>query len=117
MKHATGFSSAAEVSEVRGVIMNLLYEVNDTARILRIKAEYSEGGSGRTASFMDLVLRKSGQLSDPKKLSALVLGAGVVKGQSQLDLKRGETKEAVLRDPECVDSVLLALQQASFPFC
>jgi len=66
---------------------------------------------------MDLVLRKSGQLSDPKKLSSLVLGAGEVKGQWQLDLKLGETLEAILRDPERVDAVLLALQQASFPFC
>lgn len=117
MEDATGLSSAADESEVRGVIVNLLYSINEAAKALGIQAECIGGGSGRTTSFMDLVLRMSGQLSDPKKLSSLVLGAGEVKGQWQLDLKPGETLEAVLKDPERVDAVLLALQQASFPLC
>ena len=117
MEDATGLSSAADESEVRGVIVNLLYSINEAAKALGIQAECIGAGSGRTTSFMDLVLRKSGQLSDPNKLSSLVLGAGEVKGQWQLDLQPGETLEAVLRDPERVDAVLLALQQASFPLC
>ncbi|KAL0021877.1 hypothetical protein WJX77_010458 [Trebouxia sp. C0004] len=43
---------------------------------------------------------------------SLFQGAGEVQGQWQLDWKLGETLEAILRDPECVDAMLLALQQA-----
>ncbi len=93
MEDATGLSPAADESEVRGVIMNVLYSINEAAKALGIKAECIGGGNGRTTSFMDLVLRKSGQLSDPKKLSSLVLGAGQVKGHWQLDWKPGETLE------------------------
>lgn len=117
MEDATGLGAAAKESEVRGVIMNLLYSINKAAQVLGIMAECIGGGSGRTTSLMDLLLRKSGQLSDPERLSSLVLGAGQVKGQWQLDLQPRETLEAVLRDPERADAVLLALQQASFPFC
>ncbi|DBB04384.1 TPA: hypothetical protein ACH3X1_012871 [Trebouxia sp. C0004] len=52
--------------------MNLLYSINEAAAVPGIKAECIGDGDGRTTSFMDLVLRKSGQLSDPKNLSSLV---------------------------------------------
>jgi len=114
---AAGIGPAADEIEVRGVIMNVLYSINEAAKILGIKAEYVGGGNGRSTSFMDWVLRKSGQLSNPEKLSCLVFGAGRVKWEWQLDWKPGETLEAILKDPERRDALLLALQQASFPLC
>lgn len=97
--------------------MNVLYSISEAAEILDIQAEYVGGGNGRSTSFMDWLLRKSGQLSNPEKLSSLVLGAFRVKWERQLDLKPGETLEAILGDSERRDALLLALQQASFPLC
>ena len=73
---AAGIGPAADEIEVRGVIMNVLYSINEAAKILGIKAECVGGGNGRSTSFMDWGLRKSGQLSNPEKLSSLVLGGG-----------------------------------------
>lgn len=78
-----------------------------------IGAKCVGGGSGRSLSFTDLVVRIRGQSSNPEHLSALVLGAGEVKGAWQLDLQRGEKLEDMLHDPKRIDTCVLALQQAS----
>lgn len=85
--------------------------VNAAAAVLGIQAEYAGGGSGRSTSFTDLVIRKSGELSSPKRLSRLVLGAAEIKGRWQFNLQRGEALEALLHDPERIDGFLVALQQ------
>ncbi|DBB14137.1 TPA: hypothetical protein ACH3X3_001089 [Trebouxia sp. C0006] len=92
MQAATGISSAADESE---------------------GLECVGGGSGRSSSFTDLVVRRTGQPTSPSQLSLLILGAGEVKGISQLSLQPGETLEVVLRDPTRIDAFLLALQQAT----
>ena len=110
-----GMSPAADECEVRGAITALLYSINDAANILGIGAECVGGGSGRTTSFMDLVVRKTGQASNPEHLSALILGASEVKGAWQLELQPGESLEHMLHDPRRIDACVLALQQASQP--
>ena len=110
-----GMSPAADESEVRGAITALMYSINDAANILGIGVECVGGGNGRTTSFMDLVVRKTGQASNPEHLSALILGAGEVKGTWQLELQPGETLEDMLHDPRRIDACVLALQQASQP--
>jgi len=113
MQAATGISSAADESEVRGAIMSFLYSINEAAKLLGIGVECVGGGSGRSTSFMDLVVRRTGQPTSPDQLSLLVLGAGEVKGTWQLSLQPGETLDVVLRDPTRIDAFLLALQQAT----
>ena len=84
-----------------------------TAKLLGIGVECVVGGSGRSSSFTDLVVRRTGQPTSPSQLSLLILGAGEVKGIGQLSLQPGETLEVVLHDPTRIDSFLLALQQAT----
>lgn len=110
-----GMSPTADESEVRGAITALLYSINDAANILGIGVECVGGGSGRTTSFMDLVVCKTGQASNPEHLSALILGAGEVEGTWQLSLQAGKTLEDMLHNPRRIDACVLALQQASQP--
>ena len=109
----TPIRSAADESEIRGPLATMLQSVNNAAEIHGIKAECVGAGSGRSTSYMDLVVRRTGQKSDPDHLSVLVLGAGDVKGNWQFKLERGETLEGMLRDPERFQEFLLAVQQAS----
>ena len=106
-------SPAADESEVRGCIMAFVYGLNQAAKVLSIDVECVGGGSGRSTSFMDLVLRLRRQQSDPNHLSCTILGAGKVKGPWQFQLQRGEKLEHLLCDPERIDACVLALQQAS----
>ena len=106
-------SPAADECEVRGCIMAFLQGVNQAARVLGFGVECVGGGSGRTTSFMNLVLRVSGRPSDPNQLSCLILGAGEMKGTWQFNLQRGDTLEDLLQHPLRIDAFLLALQQAS----
>ena len=108
-----GISSPADECEVRGALITIMHGINNAAQIIGIGAECVGGGSGRSLSFTDLVVRKRGQPSNPQHLSALVLGAGEVKGAWQLNLQRGEKLEDMLRDPKRIDTCVLALQQAS----
>ena len=108
-----GISSPADECEGRGALVTVLQSINDAARILDIGAECVGGGSGRSLSFTDLIVRKRGQPSNPQQLSALVLGAGEVKGAWQLDLQCGDKLEDMLRDPARIDTCVMALQQAS----
>ena len=100
MQAATGISSAADESEVRGAIMSFLYSINEAANLLGSGRELPlGGGSGRSSSFTDLIVRRTGQPTSPSQLSLLNLGAGEVKRIWQLSLQPGETLEVVLRDP------------------
>ena len=98
---------------MRGALLAVLQSINDAARILDVGAECIGGGSGRSLSFTALVVRKSGQSSNPQHLSALVLGVGEVKGAWQLDLQSGDKLEDMLRDPARIEPCVMALQQAS----
>lgn len=88
MQAATGISSAADESEVRGAIMLFLYSTNEAAKLLGIGVECVGGGSGRSSSFTDLVVRRTGQPTSPSQLSLLILGPGEVKGIWQLSLQQ-----------------------------
>lgn len=106
-------SAPADEGEVRGALMTAMIKVNNIAKILAIGAECVGAGSGRALSFTDLVVRKSGQVSNENHLSALILGAGEVKGDWQLNLHVGEQIQDVIRDPMRIDSCVLALQQVN----
>lgn len=105
-------SSAADECEVRGAFVANMQSINDAANILGIGAECIGGGSGRSLSFTDLVVRKRTHSSNNKHFSSLVLGVGEVKGAWQLDMQPGDKLEELLRDPKRIDSCVLALQQA-----
>ncbi|DBB06104.1 TPA: hypothetical protein ACH3X3_009663 [Trebouxia sp. C0006] len=75
------------------------------------QSAWGGGGSGRSLSFTDLVVRKRTHSSNNKHFSSLVLGVGEVKGAWQLDMQPGDKLEELLRDPKCIDSCVLALQQ------
>ncbi|EIE18322.1 hypothetical protein COCSUDRAFT_60291 [Coccomyxa subellipsoidea C-169] len=103
--------SAADEAEVRGRVLSLLDSINDVAEVLGIPVECTSGGSGRSSSFTDLVVRLTGSATNPAHLSALILAAGEVKGNWQFELERGETLEAALHDPKRIVKIVLAVQQ------
>ena len=108
-----GLPPAADAAEVRGCFMNVMYELNQWAADLGLDVECVGGGSGRSVSFTDVVLRlRQRQHSDPKHVSCSILGVGEIKGSWEFQLQRGEKLEILLQDPERIDEFILALQQA-----
>ena len=103
----------ADECEVRGALITAMLKVNNIAEILGIGVECVGGGSGRALSFTDLVVRRRGQVSNQDHLSALILGAGEIKGNWQLNLREGEQLQDMIRDPKRLDTCVLALQQVS----
>lgn len=87
------------------------------AKILGIEAVCIGGGSGRSLSFTDVVVRKRTHSSNNKHVSSLVLGVGEVKAAWQLDMQPGDKLEDLLRDPNRIDTCVLALQQACPSAC
>ncbi len=55
--------SAADELEVGGPVVALLQSVNEVAKVLGIRTECVGGGSGRSASFTNLVMRRTGELT------------------------------------------------------
>ena len=104
---------AADEAEVRGCVVTFVQSANDLAELLDIQVECMGGGSGRSTSFTDLVVRRAGLLSNPASLSSSVLGTGEVKGIWQFRLRRGERLEDALSDPKKIDRILQPLQQVS----
>ena len=103
---------AADEGEVRGlVVIVLLKSVNTAAKRLGIAAQYAGGGSGRSLSFTDLVVRPAGAHSDSADLSKQILGTGRVKGDWQWELRRGERLQDALHDPERSEGIVQAVQQ------
>ena len=103
---------AADECEVRGhVVVSLLHSVNTTAERLEIPVQCNGGGSGRSMSFTDLVVRPAGAQSNPADLSSQILGTGEVKGDWQFQLKRGERLEDALHDPKRIGGIVQAIQQ------
>ena len=104
---------ASDEAEVRAHVTNLTHSVNEIAARIGIPAECVGGGSGRSSSFTDLVVRQTGLASDPQHLSAIIWGVGEVKGDWQLSIKRGlELFDAVRSETELGD-FLPGLQQAA----
>ena len=103
--------AAADEAEVRGCVISLLRSANDVAVLRGIEVEYAGGGSGRSTSFTDLLMRRVGVHSHPASLSSTVLGNGEVKGVWQFQLEQGERLEDALRDPQRIEGVLHAIQQ------
>ena len=105
---------AADECEVRGnVVINLLNTVNETAVLLGIPIECDGGGSGRSMSFTDLVVRPAGAETSLADLSSQIFGTGEVKGKWQFQLQRGERLEDALHDPKRIGDVVQAVQQVS----
>ena len=103
--------SAADECEVRGRVVSLLDSVNTTAERLEIPVQCTGGGSGRSMSFTDLVVRPAGAQSNLADLSSQILGTGEVKGDWQFQLKRGERLEDALHDPKRIGGIVQAIQQ------
>ena len=106
-------STAADECEVRGCVMSVAYGLNHAAGVLGYDVECVGGGSGRSTSYTDLVLRKAKHPSDPDQLSSHILGVCEVKGSWQFSIQRGEKLEDLLQDPQRIDGCIHALQQAS----
>ncbi len=102
---------AADEAEVRGLIVRMLTSINTTASILGIPMECCSGGSGKSMSFTDLLVRPAGAQSDPNSLSSQVFGAIEVKGDWEFQLEWGERLEDALHDPERNGEIVQAIQQ------
>ena len=74
--------------------------------------EYQGGGSNRSLSFTDTILRRA-EDTNVQRVTSLILGVGEVKGTWQMNLPPGTKLEDALRNPELRKEFLLALQQAS----
>ena len=72
--------AAADESEVRSLITELADSLNELAEDINITARLSGGGSNRSSSFTDLVVRPAEQVTDPLHLSNLIWAVGEVKG-------------------------------------
>eukprot|EP00877_Chromochloris_zofingiensis_P011392 jgi/Chrzof1/6506/Cz18g13240.t1 len=108
----TVLRSAADESEVRSCVLNIILEsVNDAAAELGSRAAITSSGSNRSASFTDLVVCLTGGDTDPDHLSSPILGVLEIKGSWQFSLKPGETLQDALHDPTRVKDILPAVQQ------
>ena len=103
--------SAADEAEVRGRVVSLLDSLNAIAEAVGIPVHCTGGGSGRSASVADLVVRPAGAHSNPMDLSSQIYGTGEVKSDWQFKLYPGERLEEPLHDPKRIDNILLAIQQ------
>lgn len=74
--------------------------------------EFVNGGSGRSASFTDMLVRKRG-VSSQKDASRLVLAVFEVKGSWQLKLDGTRPLQEVLAHEELGPSVIEVIQQVS----
>ena len=108
---ADSLPSAADQREVRGYVVSLLTSVNTVARKSGIPAQYTTGGSGRSMSFIDLLVRPAGAQSNPANVSGQVLGTGRVKGDWEFELKQGERLEDALHDPDRSVAIVQSIQQ------
>lgn len=73
--------------------------------------EYNGGGSGRNASFTDLVLRHAGRVSDKHDPSKWIMGVIEVKGNWQWTLPSNADLVEAMQDPAQLEQVVQALQQ------
>lgn len=101
------FRSAADESEVRGRVIGILDGVNKIAEMLGIPMKCSGGGSGRSMSFTDLVVRPADGQTDPNSVSSQIFGTVEVKGDWQFQLNRGERLEDALHDPKRTGAVVI----------
>jgi len=113
VKPSSRYSSAASKIKVMSCVFSLLENVSEIADILKIPVECCGGGSGRSMSFTDLVVRPAGACSDPAHVSSQILGTGEVKGDWDFSLKRGERLEDALHDPDRIGGIVQAVQQVS----
>ncbi|WIA10292.1 hypothetical protein OEZ85_010486 [Tetradesmus obliquus] len=102
---------AADESYVRACLIRAVEGVSEVAADLGIGTEYIDGGSGRSASFTDMLVRKCGT-SVYADASRLVLGVFEVKGSWQLKLDGNMSLQAALADENLGPSVAKVIQQA-----
>lgn len=104
-------NGAADESYVRACLIRAVEGVSEVAADLGIDTEYVDGGSGRSASFTDMLVRKCGT-SVYADASRLVLGVFEVKGSWQLKLDGNMSLQAALADENLGPSVAKVIQQA-----
>ncbi len=102
---------AADEAEVRGCVVLLFNSINATAEMLGIPMECWNGGSARSLSFTDLLVRPAGAQTDTGALSSQVFGTIEVKGDWQFQLERGERLEDALHDRKRIGGIVQAVQQ------
>jgi len=104
--HPYGIVCSPEMLMVRQLtlVCDLLAMAADT--------EFVDGGSGRSASFTDMLVRKRGT-SSYEDASRLVLAVIEVKGSWQLKLDGTMSLQEVLADEELGPSVIKVIQQVS----
>ncbi len=105
--------AAADESESRSLITELADSLNQLAADIHITARLSGGGSNRSSSFTDLVVRPAEQVTDPLHLSNLIWAVGEVKGDWQLSVKRGLELPSVVHNRDELDNFLPGLQQVT----
>ncbi|CAL8468906.1 g8447 [Coccomyxa elongata] len=106
------YKPAADEAEVRGCLVYMMFtSINTTARILGIAMNFCSGGSERSMSFTDLLVRPAGAQSNPNSLSSQVFGVIEVKGDWEFQLERGERLEEALHDPNRSGEIVQAIQQ------
>jgi len=101
----------ADESEVRGLIFRCLRGVTEVATSIGYGVEYTGGGSGRSLSNTDLLLRCKGTTSKDAA-SRLILGAVEVKGKWQLSLSGSDNMVDVLQDSKKAKMAVEVIQQA-----
>ncbi|WIA20003.1 hypothetical protein OEZ85_005875 [Tetradesmus obliquus] len=104
-------NGAADESYVQACLIRAVEGVSEVAADLGIGTEYIDGGSGRSASFTDMLVRKCGT-SVYADASRLVLGVFEVKGSWQLKLDGNMSLQAALADENLGPSVAKVIQQA-----
>jgi len=101
----------ADESEVRGVIFRCLQGVTEVAASIGYEVEYTGGGSGRSLSNTDLLVRHKAT-TKRDAASSLILGAVEVKGKWQLGLSGSDSLVDVLQDPKKGKMAVEVIQQA-----
>mmetsp|Transcript_5430 Transcript_5430/g.12010 ORF Transcript_5430/g.12010 Transcript_5430/m.12010 type:complete len:596 (+) Transcript_5430:322-2109(+) len=103
--------SAADEAEVRGYIFRFIAPLGDLARTLNIDCEYVGGGSNRSVSFTDLLMRHPG-ITDKAHPGRLNMATIEVKGSWQLPLSPGQDLVEALKDDKLRKDIIPVLQQA-----
>lgn len=85
--------------------------MNQLAHDIGITAQLAGGGSSRSSSFTDLVVRQEGQVTDPQHLCDLIWAVGEVKGDWQLSVKRGLELSSAVHNKAELDDFLLAFSR------
>ncbi len=111
VKDGGSFEAVADQADVFGIMMNLMYRVNDMLKQLGKSIRWVGGGGGRSMSYTDFIVRLTSSQSSLTDMSRQVLATILVKGDWDFDLKRGESLEDALNDPQRSEAITAAVQE------